>query len=137
MSGADPPTTGEVPQAEPFALKTLRNRGRHKIFLGYAPGVGKTFTMLAEAQRRRKRGEDLVVGFVETHGREATAELAEGLPVVPRKKIEYRGRAFEEMDTAAVIARDPGALRGFCTAMQIRGAPAATSSMHCTRTIPG
>ena len=106
MSDAGPPIDEAAP-GEPFALKTLRNRGRHKIFLGYAPGVGKTFTMLAEAQRRLKRGEDLVIGFVETHGREATAELAEDLPVVPRKHIEYRGRAFEEMDTAAVIARKP------------------------------
>jgi two-component system sensor histidine kinase KdpD len=102
----DPPA-GEASQTEPFALKTLRNRGRHKIFLGYAPGVGKTFTMLAEAQRRCRRGEDLVIGFVETHGREATAELAEGLPVVSRKQIDYRGKIFEEMDTAAVIARKP------------------------------
>ncbi|MGD0997863.1 MAG: universal stress protein [Thermoleophilia bacterium] len=109
MLGADPPdpAAGETSHAEPFALKTLRNRGRHKIFLGYAPGVGKTFTMLAEAQRRLARGQDLVVGFVETHGRKAIAELAEGLPVVPRKHVEYRGHDFEEMDTAAVIARKP------------------------------
>ena len=109
MPGADPPDPppGKASQVEPFALKTLRNRGRHKVFLGYAPGVGKTFTMLAEAQRRFKRGEDLVVGFVETHGREGTAEMAEGLPIVPRKQIEYRGKVFEEMDTAAVIARKP------------------------------
>jgi two-component system sensor histidine kinase KdpD len=99
--------TGVAAHTEPFALRTLRNRGRHKIFLGYAPGVGKTFTMLSEAQRRYRRGEDLVIGFVETHGRVATAELAEGLPEVPRKTIEYRGRSFEEMDTAAVIARKP------------------------------
>jgi two-component system, OmpR family, sensor histidine kinase KdpD len=105
MSDAHEPL--EAAPGEPFALKTLRNRGRHKVFLGYAPGVGKTFTMLAEAQRRLKRGEDLVIGFVETHGRAATAELAEGLPVVPRKQLEYRGRTFEEMDTAAVIARKP------------------------------
>jgi len=101
------PAVGEGSHVEPFALKTLRNRGRHKIFLGYAPGVGKTFTMLAEAQRRFRRGEDLVIGFVETHGRAATAELAEGLPEVPRKEIEYRGKVFEEMDTAAVIERKP------------------------------
>jgi two-component system sensor histidine kinase KdpD len=101
------PAAGEGSHVEPFALKTLRNRGRHKIFLGYAPGVGKTFTMLAEAQRRFRRGEDLVIGFVETHGRAATAELAEGLPEVPRKQIEYRGKVFEEMDTAAVIERKP------------------------------
>jgi two-component system sensor histidine kinase KdpD len=109
MPGAEGPgpPAREASHIEPFALKTLRNRGRHKIFLGYAPGVGKTFTMLAEAQRRFKRGEDLVVGFVETHGREGTAEMAEGLPVVPRKQIDYRGKVFEEMDTAAVIARKP------------------------------
>ena len=101
------PAASEGSHVEPFALKTLRNRGRHKIFLGYAPGVGKTFTMLAEAQRRFRRGEDLVIGFVETHGRAATAELAEGLPEVPRKQIEYRGKVFEEMDTAAVIERKP------------------------------
>ena len=94
-------------QGEHVALKTLRNRGRHKIFLGYAPGVGKTFTMLSEAQRRVQRGEDVVIGFVETHGRKAIAELAEGLPIVPRKTIDYRGKTFEEMDTAAVIARRP------------------------------
>jgi two-component system sensor histidine kinase KdpD len=92
---------------EEFALKTVRNRGRHKIFLGYAPGVGKTFTMLSEARRRLERGEDVVIGFVETHGRKAIAELADGMPVVPRKTLEYRGRTFEEMDTAAVIARRP------------------------------
>jgi two-component system sensor histidine kinase KdpD len=109
MPGGERPGSpaGEASHIEPFALKTLRNRGRHKVFLGYAPGVGKTFTMLAEAQRRLARGEDLVVGFVETHGREAITELAEGLPVVPRKHIEYRGHDFEEMDTAAVIARKP------------------------------
>jgi len=110
--GADAPAGGDVPaadseSAEHVALRTLRNRGHHKIFLGYAPGVGKTFTMLAEAQRRCQRGEDVVIGFVETHGRKAIAELAEGLPVIPRKMIEYRGKTFGEMDTAAVIARRP------------------------------
>jgi two-component system sensor histidine kinase KdpD len=109
MTDAETPdaVTGVAAHTEPFALRTLRNRGRHKIFLGYAPGVGKTFTMLSEAQRRYRRGEDLVIGFVETHGRAATAELAEGLPEVPRKQIDYRGKLFEEMDTAAVIARKP------------------------------
>jgi two-component system, OmpR family, sensor histidine kinase KdpD len=105
MPDADPPL--EAAPGEPYALKTLRNRGRHKIFLGYAPGVGKTFTMLAEAQRRHQRDEDIVIGFVETHGRKAIAELAEGLPTIPRKSIAYRGKTFEEMDTAAVIARRP------------------------------
>jgi len=103
----DGPSSGAVEQGEQFALRTLRNRGRHKIFLGYAPGVGKTFTMLSEARRRSDRGEDVVIGFVETHGRKAIAELAQGMTIIPRKTIEYRGRSFEEMDTAAVIARHP------------------------------
>jgi len=92
---------------EPYTLLTLRKRGMHKIFLGYAPGVGKTYTMLSEARRRLERGEDLVIGFVETHGRAAIAELAEGLPVIARKQVEYRGKVFEEMDTAAIVARNP------------------------------
>lgn len=92
---------------EPYSSLTLRKRAKHKIFLGYAPGVGKTHTMLSEAHRRLDRGEDVVIGFVETHGREAIAALAEGLPVMPRERVEYRGRVFEEMDTAAIIARKP------------------------------
>ena len=83
-------------------------RGRHKIFLGYAPGVGKTYTMLSEARRRFQRGEDVVIGFVEPHARPETTAMAEGLPRVPTKKIEYRGKVLEEMDTAAVLARHPG-----------------------------
>ncbi len=82
-------------------------RGRHKVFLGYAPGVGKTFTMLSEAQRRHARGEDVVIGFVEPHRRPETLALMEGLDKVPTKKIEYRGTVLEEMDTAAIIARRP------------------------------
>ncbi len=92
---------------EVYSLRTLRKRGRLKVFLGYAPGVGKTYSMLAEAHRRYSRGEDLVVGFVETHGRAETAELVEGLEQVPRKRVAYRGKEFEELDTAAVIARNP------------------------------
>ena len=82
-------------------------RGRHKIFLGYAAGVGKTYTMLAEAHRRYSRGEDIVIGFVEPHKREETIALAEGLEKVPTKKIDYRGAVFEELDTDAVLARKP------------------------------
>ncbi|HEY5168027.1 MAG TPA: universal stress protein [Thermoleophilia bacterium] len=99
--------SAEEPTDEVFSLRTLRKRGRLKIFLGYAPGVGKTFSMLAEAHRRCARGEDLVIGFVETHGREETAELVEGLEQVPLKQLPYRGKEFEELDTAAVIARKP------------------------------
>jgi len=83
------------------------NRGRLRIYLGAAPGVGKTYAMLQEGQRRQKRGADVVVGFAETYGRPLTAEALEGLEVIPRKKIDYRGVVLEEMDTDAVIARRP------------------------------
>jgi two-component system sensor histidine kinase KdpD len=81
--------------------------GVFKLFLGYAPGVGKTFSMLSEAIRRHKRGEDVVIGVIETHGRKATAELACQLDAVPRKKLEYKGTLFEEMDVDAILARKP------------------------------
>src|SRR3954452_19780077 len=74
-------------------------RGRHRVYLGIAPGVGKTFTALEELHRRRERGTDAVIGFLETHGRPRTAELADGLDVVPRKHIPSRGVVLEEMDT--------------------------------------
>jgi two-component system, OmpR family, sensor histidine kinase KdpD len=93
--------------SEALSLRTLRKRGHLKIFLGYAPGVGKTFMMLSEAQRRCARGEDVVIGFVETHGRKETAEVCEGLEQVPLKQLEYRGKQFDELDTAAVLARKP------------------------------
>jgi two-component system sensor histidine kinase KdpD len=78
-----------------------------KLFLGYAPGVGKTFNMLSEGIRRHSRGEDVVIGIVETHGRVGVAELTTKLETVPRKKIEYRGTTFEEMDVDAILARKP------------------------------
>ena len=82
-------------------------RGRLRIYLGMAPGVGKTYKMLEEAHRRRDRGTDAVVGFVETYGRRHTAALLDGLETVPRRRIEYRGVEVEEMDAQAVIARRP------------------------------
>jgi two-component system sensor histidine kinase KdpD len=93
--------------AEAFSLQTLRKRGRLKVFLGYAPGVGKTYTMLSEAHRRASRGEDVVIGFVEPHDRKETSDLVVGLEQVPLKIIEYRGKVFEELDTSAVVARKP------------------------------
>jgi two-component system sensor histidine kinase KdpD len=84
-----------------------KKTGRFKLFLGYAPGVGKTHTMLTEAIRRHTRGEDAVIGVVETHGRKAVGELVTSLEVVPRKEIEYKGALFEEMDVDAVLARKP------------------------------
>ena len=82
-------------------------RGRLRIYLGAAPGVGKTFAMLNEAHRRRDRGTDLVVGLVEVHGRRKTAEALAGLEVVPRRTLDYRGASFTEMDVDAVLARRP------------------------------
>jgi two-component system sensor histidine kinase KdpD len=82
-------------------------RGRLRIYLGMAPGVGKTFRMLEEGHRRMERGTDLVVGFVEAHNRPHTLELLAGLEIVPRRRIEYRGVVIEEMDTDAVLARNP------------------------------
>jgi len=84
-----------------------RTKGILKLFLGYAPGVGKTHSMLCEAIRRRSRGEDVAIGVVETHGRKGILELAPQLEQIPRKKIEYKGTVFEEMDTDAIIARNP------------------------------
>src|SRR5215467_5523260 len=78
-----------------------------KLFLGYAPGVGKTFNMLSEGIRRHSRGEDVVVGVVETHGRSGIAELASKLETVPKCKIEYKGAIFDEMDLDAILARKP------------------------------
>src|SRR5438045_1669959 len=82
-------------------------RGRLKVFLSYAAGAGKTFRMLEEAQELRKQGADIVVGYFEPHGRKDTIEKTEGLEIVPRRKIEYRGGSFEEMDTEAIIRRAP------------------------------
>ena len=82
-------------------------RGRLKVFLGFAAGVGKTFEMLCEGNRRRQRGQDIVIGYVETHGRKGTDEQLGDLEIVPRKKVEYRGATLEEMDTDAVLARKP------------------------------
>src|SRR6202166_1682951 len=82
-------------------------RGIFKLFLGYAPGVGKTYSMLSEAIRRASRGEDVAVGVVESHGRKATAELAAKLDRIPPRQLEYKGTTFEEMDVDAILARCP------------------------------
>src|SRR5215468_4751651 len=82
-------------------------RGHLRIYLGAAPGVGKTYKMLGEGQRRLSRGTDVVVGFIETHGRQHTAEMLEGLELIPRRIINYRGASFTEMDIDAVLARRP------------------------------
>jgi two-component system sensor histidine kinase KdpD len=84
-----------------------KTRGIFKLILGYAPGVGKTYNMLSEAIRRQQRGEDVVVGVVESHGRAKTAELAAQLEHVSRRSIVYKGVAFEEMDVDAILSRKP------------------------------
>src|SRR5258707_15773264 len=82
-------------------------RGTLRIYLGAAPGVGKTFAMLNEGRRAKERGTDLVVGYVETRGRAHTAEQLGDLEMVPRRRMESRGATFEEMDVAAILARLP------------------------------
>jgi two-component system, OmpR family, sensor histidine kinase KdpD len=84
-----------------------RQRGRFKLFLGYAPGVGKTFSMLSEGIRRKSRGEDVVIGVVETHGRAATSAVAEQLERVSLQQLDYKGTLFAEMDVDAILARHP------------------------------
>ncbi len=98
--------------ADDKALSFLRlirrsQRGKLKVYLGYGAGVGKTWQMLQEGHRLKKEGVDVVVGLVETHGREETAQLIEGLEVVPRRQVQYRGITIEEMDLEAVLTRRP------------------------------
>jgi two-component system sensor histidine kinase KdpD len=90
-----------------LALIRQQQRGRLKVYLGFAPGVGKTYEMLQEAHRLKKQGVDVVIGVVETHGRADTAALVEGLEQVRRRKVEYRGIVLEEMDVDTILARRP------------------------------
>jgi len=99
----DPETLLRIAQRE----ERSTHRGRLRIYLGAAPGVGKTYAMLQEGQRRKKRGTDIVVGFVETHGRPMTRDSLSDLEVIPRKVLTYQGVVLEEMDTDAIIARKP------------------------------
>jgi two-component system sensor histidine kinase KdpD len=82
-------------------------RGRLKVFLGYAAGVGKTYQMLSEAQQMKKSDVDVVIGYFEPHGRKDTIALTEGLEAIPRRIVEYRGARLEEMDTDAILRRRP------------------------------
>src|SRR5262249_53477260 len=84
-----------------------KTQGIFKLFLGYAPGVGKTYSMLSEGIRRASRGEDVVIGLVETHGRKAVVDLASKLETVPRRTVEYKGTQFLEMDLEAILRRNP------------------------------
>ena len=105
-------TPKDTTRPDPEALlkevqREEEKRGRLKIFLGYAPGVGKTYAMLNEARVLKKRGEDVVVGIVETHGRAETQELLKGLEVIPRRRVEYQGIVLEELDLDVILQRRP------------------------------
>jgi two-component system, OmpR family, sensor histidine kinase KdpD len=84
-----------------------KNRGKLKLYMGYAAGVGKTYEMLEDAQALKNQGVDVVIGYFEPHGRQATIEKTQGLETVPRAKVQYRASVFEEMDTDAILARRP------------------------------
>ncbi len=100
-------TTDRPPPEKFLHLIRAQQRGRLKVYLGFAPGVGKTYEMLQEGQRLKAQGVDVVVGVVETHGRADTAAQLAGLERVPLRHVEYRGVTLDEMDTAAVVARRP------------------------------
>jgi two-component system, OmpR family, sensor histidine kinase KdpD len=111
VAGSDP-TDEDMTMATPVtsaddAGGMVEAAGRFRIYLGAAAGVGKTYAMLSEGQRRRSRGADVVIAFVECHGRQNTEQLMDGLEVVPRKEVEYRGTRLAEMDVDAVLARRP------------------------------
>ena len=100
--------TAPRPKAEDFLELVQRTRrGSLKLYIGFAAGVGKTYRMLEEAHALARRGTDVVLGFVETHGRAETEALTTGLEVVPRRKVEYRGVVVEEMDLDALLVRAP------------------------------
>jgi two-component system sensor histidine kinase KdpD len=89
------------------SLDSLPRRGKHKIFIGMAPGVGKTYRMLEEGKQLKQEGFDVVIGLLETHGREETAEKAVGLEQIPLKRVRWRDHSLLEMDTDRIIARHP------------------------------
>jgi two-component system sensor histidine kinase KdpD len=99
--------TSRTPEGWLEKVAPEKTRGIFKLILGYAPGVGKTYNMLSEAIRRQQRGEDIVVGVVESHGRAKTAELAAQLEHVSRRSIAYKGVVFDEMDVDAILSRKP------------------------------
>src|SRR5574341_906982 len=92
------------------AEEARQSRTRLKIFFGFAPGVGKTYKMLESAQELRAAGEEVVVGYVDTHGRRETAALLEGLEILPRRRVSYRGTEIEEFDLDEALKRKPAIL---------------------------
>jgi len=126
-------STQDGSRADAF-LRLIRRarRGRLKVYLGYAAGVGKTYQMLLEGRRLKEESIDVVVGLVETHGRIETEKLLEGLEVIPRRRQEYRGIALEEMDVDAILARKPHVVLSLRT--QTRRRAGTTSDMKTSRT---
>jgi two-component system sensor histidine kinase KdpD len=102
-----PPHNDRLPPEHFLTLIRQQQRGRLKIYLGFAAGVGKTYEMLQEGRRLKRQGVDVVIGIVETHGRAETAEQIGDLEQVPRRRIEYHGVVLEEMDLDAILARRP------------------------------
>ena len=94
-------------QTAPAAATAAVKRGHLRVFLGATPGSGKTFAMLREAHDRRSQGEDVVAGYIETHGRKLTEQAIGSLEVIPRLQIEYHGRLMEEMDLDGILGRHP------------------------------
>ena len=123
------PVTAPAPQhphgdaAQPLARRMIdqRRRGSHRIFLGMAAGVGKTYRMLLEGQAEAENGRDVAIGYLEPHGRIETEELARDLEMIPRRRVTYRDTTVEEMDLPAVLARAPGALPDRRTGAHQRG----------------
>src|SRR5262245_38609623 len=108
MTETKRPTPEELLERYGYAIqKNERRRGKLRVYLGAAPGVGKTYSMLLEGRRLKAEGRDVVLGFVETHGRADTEAQIADLEVIPRKTIDYRGVPVEEMDVDAIIRRKP------------------------------
>ncbi|HEY9347593.1 MAG TPA: two-component sensor histidine kinase, partial [Inquilinus sp.] len=107
MSLTDRSDDDHRPSPEALLEAVAKTRGRLKIFLGAAPGVGKTYEMLSQGAARRRDGLEIVIGVVETHGRVETQALVGGFEIIPRRRAEHRGRTLEEMDLDAILARRP------------------------------
>src|SRR2546429_6010522 len=110
MAGDQRPERDQRPSPEALLEAARREEGRIgklRIFVGAAPGVGKTYEMLQQAQARKKDGYDVVIGVVETHGRKETEALLSGLETIPRREVQYKGQLLTEMDLDAIIARHP------------------------------
>src|SRR6476661_4264229 len=107
MSEAERPDPDKL-LAQMKREQTAASRGKLKIFFGMSPGVGKTYAMLQAARQKQADGCEVVVGIVETHGRKETEALLEGMPIMPRTQVEYRGTTLTEMDLDAILTWHPG-----------------------------